>query len=239
MQMTTARRLTVALLLAGVLLFGVGLSYAGGPFGPDEAVMRWMIAHRTVDLIPVVSTLSDVFGPMMIAIWTMLVAVVLLIRDRNLIRATALAMCVAIAGILTEIVKMVVARPRPPLQFHIATPETGFSYPSGHVAGICTLAVACVVVVCTASTARWIRWCAAVMAAVITLAVAVSRMYLGVHWISDVVAAMAIGVAVPLVIPELVVAMVTELDHRRDGRMPRWFKPRSTSTNRNPLHAHR
>ncbi|AZG46266.1 phosphatase PAP2 family protein [Gordonia insulae] len=241
MQTSTVRQVLAALLVAGVLLGGVALAYSGGPFGLDDPVMAWVIAHRNAAVMPTVSVVSDCFGPMMIAIWTIAIAVGLTIYDRSIVRATAVVASVVTAGIVAEIVKLVVARPRPPLQFHRTIAETSFSYPSGHVTGTCALAVT-VALVCTASTAPRVRRGVVSAAVAITLVVAGTRLYLGVHWVSDVVAAMAVGIAVALIIPPLAVGGLTDL-HRRTasgstGRLSGWLRPRSASPNGDQVHAH-
>lgn len=241
MQMSTTRRVLAALLLAGVLLGGVALAYSPGPFALDDPVMQWVVTHRNAAMMPVISVVSDCFGPMMIAVWTIAIAVGLTIYDRSIVRATAVLTSVLTAAAVAEIVKVVVARPRPPLQFHQTIAESSFSYPSGHVTGTCALALT-VALVCAASTAPRVRRWAVSAAAAVTLFVAGTRLYLGVHWISDVAAAMAVGIAVALIIPPLAVRVLADL-RRRDaisgsGRLSGWLAPRSSSPNGDQIHAH-
>ncbi|WP_198026916.1 phosphatase PAP2 family protein [Polaromonas glacialis] len=87
--------------------------------------------------------------------------------------------------------------------FHRARPSfddpllalTTYSFPSGHVAGA-TLFYGVMAAVVISRTAAW-RWrVMAVLAAITMVAlVALTRMYLGVHYLSDVLAAFAEGVA--------------------------------------------
>src|SRR5690606_17980110 len=81
-------------------------------------------------------------------------------------------------------------RERPSLWDSIA-PETTFSFPSGHAMGPATLAA---VVVLLAWHTRW-RWPVLLLAALFTGMVGVSRMYLGVHYPSDVLGGWAAGLA--------------------------------------------
>ncbi|HYG06724.1 MAG TPA: phosphatase PAP2 family protein [Stenotrophomonas sp.] len=74
-------------------------------------------------------------------------------------------------------------RERPGLWDSIA-PESTFSFPSGHAMGSMTLAA---VLVALAWGTRW-RWPVVVAAGVFTVLVGVSRMYLGVHYPSDILA---------------------------------------------------
>ena len=99
---------------------------------------------------------------------------------------------VAFAGsaLLNIATKALFQRQRPSLWESIA-PESTFSFPSGHAMGSMTLAM---VVVLLAWGTRW-RWPALVLAFAFTGLVGVSRLYLGVHYPSDVLGGWAAGLA--------------------------------------------
>lgn len=82
------------------------------------------------------------------------------------------------------------ARTRPDLWLSIA-PETTYSFPSGHAMGSATLAVAAALL---AWHTRW-RWPIAVAGALFVLLVGMSRVYLGVHFPSDILAGWAAATA--------------------------------------------
>lgn len=82
------------------------------------------------------------------------------------------------------------ARFRPDLWLSIA-PETTYSFPSGHAMGSATLGVAATLL-CWHS--RW-RWPVFALAATFVLLVGMSRVYLGVHYPSDILAGWAAGTA--------------------------------------------
>ena len=86
--------------------------------------------------------------------------------------------------------KQLFARERPSLWESIA-PESTFSFPSGHAMGSITLAL---VLVLLAWHTRW-RWWVALPMAAFTLMVGLSRVYLGVHYPSDILAGWAVAFA--------------------------------------------
>jgi undecaprenyl-diphosphatase len=97
---------------------------------------------------------------------------------------------IAVAGsaLLNVLAKHVYARPRPDLWLSIA-PETTYSFPSGHAMGSMTLGA---VAILLAWRTRW-RWPVAAVAAVFVLLVGLSRVYLGVHYPSDILAGWAVA----------------------------------------------
>ena len=93
------------------------------------------------------------------------------------------------SALLNVGVKQLFARERPSMWESIA-PESSFSFPSGHAMGSMTLA--CVLVLLAWHT-RW-RWPLLAIASVFVALVGLSRIYLGVHYPSDILAGWAAAI---------------------------------------------
>lgn len=91
-------------------------------------------------------------------------------------------------------VKALVARPRPALVPQAARVFTT-SFPSSHATVAAALAVAIAVLLARAPGGRRMHGAAAVLAAGFAAAVGLSRLYLGVHWPTDVLAGWSLGAA--------------------------------------------
>jgi undecaprenyl-diphosphatase len=148
----------------------------------DVPILLFMHMHATpvLDLLMIFFSLIGYrFGVVPI---DLLVVLIFLWRRRW---GDALFWSLAIGGaaILNLAAKQSFDRIRPQLWLSIA-PETTFSFPSGHAMGSMALAAALVVLLWPT---RW-RWLTLVVGSVFVLLVGLSRVYLGVHYPSDIVA---------------------------------------------------
>jgi len=95
------------------------------------------------------------------------------------------------AVLLYDLVKHLVARARPPARFEVGYRFSGFAFPSGHAAQ--GLAVWGMLALLTAGAMPKRRYVPFVVALLIVLLVGTSRIYLGAHWLSDVLGGYALG----------------------------------------------
>lgn len=185
----------------------------GGPLPIDTTIMsataRLHTPHRTL----VVDVATQAFSPWAIAVWTALAALILYVCDASVLRAVMLVATVASAGALCATLEVLVARPRPPVTDQVGVLETTYSFPSGHVAGTAALVVAAASLVARSAGggARTALWVCAVVAVVFVCA---TRLYLGVHWISDVVAAVGVACAATLLVLPIVELAVAKWTSR-------------------------
>lgn len=159
----------------------------------EMAVLIWIDAHHTPALDGVAWALSWAFeSPRAIAVVVLLTAGVAW-RRRHLIDGLCAGIALALTWGTSYLVKLLVGRHRPAwtlLRHHVGGPEQDPSFPSGHATF--TTALVVVVVMCTRS--GWRVWIGAV-GCVLAAGVAASRLYLGVHFPSDVAAGIVYGAA--------------------------------------------
>ena len=115
-------------------------------------------------------------------------AIAFLRHLKNAAGAAYFALTVFGAWIMNGIVKLFFGRVRPDLWTSIL-PETSFSFPSGH--SMISMALAFAVVVLLWPT-RW-RWIALILAPISVFLIGASRIYLGVHYPSDVLGGWSAG----------------------------------------------
>lgn len=103
-------------------------------------------------------------------------------REAVLLAATVIGGWLANTG-----VKLLVGRPRPTIVPHL-TEAGGASFPSGHSFNSAAVYIAIALGFAAMSSRRDIRWTIIAAAVILTWAIAVSRVWLGVHFPSDVTA---------------------------------------------------
>jgi membrane-associated phospholipid phosphatase len=196
------------LLVSGGLLVGavaVGVLLVAPATHPavqavDDAVWRWAGAVRNRPTTAVAVGLSWL-GSAWVN-WPLRVAALLLLAwRRHWLRLTAFALAVLTSEVLIGTVKAAVDRPRPPGSL-IATSAAAF--PSGHAIASAVTAVGLVLVLVPPGPGRW-RW--EVRAVAFAAVMALSRVYLRAHWLSDTVAGGLLGAALALGWPAVLLAL--------------------------------
>jgi len=179
----------------------------------DQPVLDWLVAHRTPAWTAVLAAITFVSGPVVLPI-AVGVGCFLWGRVRQeWWRPLLLAGAMVAASLLGLTVKGLVDRPRPPSEtMLIPGAEHTASFPSGHTLGTATLLLVAGYLVCSRdpTPGRIIAWGAATVVG--TVLVALSRLYLGYHFLTDVVAAVGLAVAV--------LGVVSIIDRWHTGRVP-------------------
>ncbi len=187
--------LTVCLIVTVVVAAAVGIllemiDRSVGLASLDDDVARWGVANAdsaTVDVLRVVTWLGDT----VVVVAALLAAgLVDYLRHRRLAVFAFLGAAIIGEKLIVNGLKEIVDRVRPDLMPLVGW--EGPSFPSGHAAAA-AVAWPAVAFVLGRGSARMTRALLAAGAALIAVAVAASRALLGVHWLTDVVAGLAIG----------------------------------------------
>jgi undecaprenyl-diphosphatase len=200
--------IVAAVLLATACLLGVlewWSTTKGQVQNVDDAVRRLAVSaeNRPTTLVAEAFSLA---GSVWINWPLRVIAAVMLGVRRRFLQLTAFTLAVATSELLIGTLKSVYDRPRPPGSL-IAT--TGYSFPSGHAISGAVTAVGLVLVLLPPGRARW-KW--EVRAVVFAFLMALSRVYLRAHWLSDVVAGACLGAGLALGWP----ALLQTIRHRPD-----------------------
>ena len=149
----------------------------------DTAILEWIHGHATPERDRMVEWITDLGTTFGVVPITSALVLYLLARRRS---AQALFVLLSMVGawVLNDAAKAFYGRERPAL-WNSATRQMWFGFPSGHA--MASMALGTVVTILAWNTRA--RWPVLALSALFVLAVSGSRLYLGVHYPSDVAAA--------------------------------------------------
>lgn len=186
--------LGAALVALAVLVDGVRERGDLSAYDPD--VTATAVTHRTGALTLVARGATFLGSTICLFVLTVLLAGWALWRRRDRALATIIAVTVATSASLTVLIKHVIGRIRPRADAVLGRINTGYSFPSGHTSNSTVFYGLAAGVMLAGIGSRRARagviggWLA------MTAAIAGSRIYLGYHWMTDVLAGFALGLAV-------------------------------------------
>jgi membrane-associated phospholipid phosphatase len=196
-----AAGLTLTLGVAAVLALGVGFGQlldnvldGDGVAVADRPVLRFFAAHREPWSITAARVITDVGSPVGVAVTALVIGVAFGWVRRSWLPLLVLMLSAGGIGVINTAVKDLVSRSRPPLATTVIGAQ-GFSFPSGHTTGttvVWLLSAWMVGRVIGPRAGRVAVWTGALL---VIVAVGASRVYLGVHFPSDVLAGWALGAA--------------------------------------------
>jgi membrane-associated phospholipid phosphatase len=194
-EVATGLALTLALvvLVAGGLVLAV-LAFvvhdADGGIGLDTSAADWGARHATAFTTDVLEALTHLGQPRVVAGLAVVLAVVETVRTRSRWVVPFLLLVVAGNGIVTTTIKHLADRVRPTLNPIAET--LGPSFPSGHSSWSAAFFAAAALLLARGRSRRT-RAALAGLAAGLAVAVGATRVLLAVHWLSDVIAGLALG----------------------------------------------
>jgi undecaprenyl-diphosphatase len=205
---------------------GDGVTVADGP------VLRFLAAQRQPWSVSAAHVITGLGSPLGAALTAAVVGVALAGMQRSWLPLLVLGLAMVGIGVINMAVKQVVSRSRPAGTAAVLG-EHGFSFPSGHTVGTTAvwLLSAWLISHSVASHRVIIRLVVRIavwtVAGLIVVAVGISRVFLGVHFPSDVLAAWALGAAWAVII-----ALVVNIWEQSDRIPPRIRQPRRVGARR-------
>jgi undecaprenyl-diphosphatase len=181
--------------LGGTYLFAefAGHVSSGRTQAFDDSVLRWVAAHRTPALEPIMLEITFL-GTGTVVVMLVGVAGMFLWLSRH--RYSALLLLIATIGgiILNNLLKVGFGRPRPQV-IDWGTEVVSWSFPSGHAMSAAVVYGTVAYLAARQQKRRVYRLATMLAAVLLILLIAASRVYLGVHYPSDVIAGIVIGLA--------------------------------------------
>jgi undecaprenyl-diphosphatase len=160
----------------------------------DSPVAAWLVGHRTGWLTAVMREVTTLGTGRVVAVLLVLAGLLLARKGRRWATAVMLALVAAGTSVLVDAIKLLTTRTRPAI-VDLLTAAPGYAFPSGHSAQ----AAATYGVIAYLLAGRLRRWGHRVtvwaVAVLVIALVGFSRLYLGAHWLTDVLGGFALGAA--------------------------------------------
>lgn len=178
---------SAVVLIAAFVALAWALRSQGWASPVDESMSAWLRTLRAPALTDFMWVVSLPGDPSVIAPFTAITALLLALWG---LRSGAVLLLVTMTAeaAVQSVLAAAFARPRPPVGFALIRTPMPHSFPSGHAwASLLYVAIMALVLWRSLPARRGIRVAIIAVAAAIALLVGASRMYLAVHWPTDVV----------------------------------------------------
>ena len=185
---------------AGVALGGTyafaklaGRVRSGATQAFDDAVLRWISEHRSLKLEPIMLEITFL-GTGTVVLMVVAVSGMFLWLTRH--KYSALLLFIATVGgiLLNNLLKVGFGRPRPQI-FDWGAQVVSWSFPSGHAMSSAVVYGTVAYLAARLQRRHLHRVLTMLAALVVILLICITRLYLGVHYPSDVIAGVIIGLA--------------------------------------------
>ncbi len=167
------------------------------PIFLDSSILNWIHAQSSPALDVFFLIITTLGNAEVILPLTLLLTAYLIYKKQRL-NAFVLLVSVGGAAAANTIIKALFQRERPTF-WQSAITETSYSFPSGHAAISCALLLS---VMFIAWRTKW-RWLAIIGGGLIIGLIGVSRLYMGVHYPTDVAAGWSVGLAWVLIVTSI------------------------------------
>lgn len=203
-----ARRPDTRILLSGLIVFSAlaAFAYVASEVleGYPLAIDRWLLLRLRLVADPGVSVgprwlvqamvdLTALGGGTVLTLVAVFVTLYLAAR-RKVALAVFVLSSIAAGGVLTAVLKTLFARARPDIVPHLVEVSSA-SFPSGHAMNSAMVYLTGAALLASAEPSRRVRIFLVSAALALTLAIGFSRVFLGVHFPTDVLGGWAIGIA--------------------------------------------
>ncbi len=198
--------------IAGAVVLVIGLGVAGlmtavaarvydsvteqdGVAGLDRPVLNLMLEARSPQVADVATWFTNLGSSRVLPFLTLGAVLALALIWRRWTPVLLVAVAVSGSLLMTIVGKVAVGRDRPPISDAVAPFEDSYSFPSGHTLNTTVVVGIIAYLILARNPRRSIRVAAIAVAALLAVMMGLSRVFLGHHWLTDVLGAWALGLS--------------------------------------------
>lgn len=215
--LTTKQSLAIAIvsLVVGVIIFVIAYISMNQQIMIDtlnQPILLWMVKQREVSITNIAKIITTIANPLVFAVIVGAVVIIWAFFKREVWRPILLAGAMTTAALTSMILKVIIMDARPPQIDMVPMFETDFSFPSGHTIGMAVFLLVFGYLVYSRHYSLMRFWVWVIITILGTGLIALSRLYLGYHWLTDVTA--SIGLAFIILATVIVVDSVFIKRHK-------------------------
>lgn len=166
-----------------------------GVAGLDRPVLDAVLGWRSDPADAVITWFTDLGGQVGMTLLATAVVLAMALTWRQWTPAVLVGVAATGSLAMTVVGKAAVGRVRPPLADAVPPYETSPAFPSGHALNAVVIAGVVAYLLVRRQRRRWVRVTTIAAAAAFSLLMGLSRVYLGHHWLTDVLVAWTLGLA--------------------------------------------
>lgn len=182
--------------LSGFVVLTVIVVLTGGRDALDLGVSQSVVTIRTDTANRFASQLTNLGSFPVVATAAVLISLFLRWWTQHWLRPAVLVCAVTITASVVYLMKIAVGRARPATDILIGTPSLDYSFPSGHTTDGSVVWLAAAVLVALPLRRRTRRALMVAAGVLVAVIVGLTRVYLGYHWATDVIAGWCLAGAV-------------------------------------------
>lgn len=176
----------------------------------DMFVYNFIATHFISDFsLPIVKFITNLGS----ATFIVLLSILLLLTIKNKLTGLIIFLNSAICGILNQVLKIIVQRPRP-VGYRLID-EKGYSFPSGHSMVSAAFYGFIIYLVYKNIKNKYIKYSIITILILLILCIGISRVYLGVHYTSDVIAGFLISICYLIIFISIVNNKILEKNQNK------------------------
>ena len=152
----------------------------------DVPVLNLAVSLRTPQNVALGQFFTDLGGALKLTVISVLIVTIMVVRWRSWTPLVLMAIGASGSLLMTAVGKQLVGRARPPLAYAVPPYETSPSFPSGHTLNSTVIASLVAYLLLLHLTSLIARILSVVLAVAWFVAMGLSRVFLGYHWLTDV-----------------------------------------------------
>lgn len=177
----------------------------------DVLGYKFISTYLISDFItPIAKVITQMGGA--IALISITIALLLFLKNKKI--GIAIAINLIVSTVLNLLLKNIVQRPRP-TEYRMIS-ETGYSFPSGHSMVSMAFYGFLIYVIYKQVENQKIKWGLIIALSILIATIGISRIYLGVHYTSDVLAGFTISVSYLVVYTSIVKKFILEREEKNE-----------------------